>query len=261
VRRPEVGRAEPIRNWETLFGPPPHGSGSPDGPGRAAEGDANNPIARGVELGYRVMDEYVRQGQRAAGSRGGSAGSGESSGTALPQLTERMFQYASDFASVWMEAMGVMMRTRGAAGDARPAERADRAAPGATTDPLGEGRPSPRRSSSDTGSPTANGTPRPSGAISVVVEVSSRRPVRAVVDLRPGPIEGPLVVADLRARDPRRARLKGVSLETSPDGKRLTIRLKVPGQHPAGEYVGAVVDGSTAVTRGTLTVTVGGGTS
>ena len=69
------------------------------------------------------------------------------------------------------------------------------------------------------------------------------------------------MVSDLRARDPRRARLKGVSLETSPDGKRLTIRLKVPSQHPAGEYVGAVVDGSTAVTRGTLTVTVGGGTS
>jgi len=261
VRRPELRRTEPIRSWETLFGPPPQGAGSPDVPDRAAEGDANNPIAKGVELGYRVMDEYVRQGQRAAGSRGGSAGSVEGSGTALPQLTERMFQYASDFASVWMEAMGVMMRTRGVAGEGRPAEGTNEARSGATTDPRGERRPPPRPPSSDTGSSTANGTARPSGALSVVVEVASRRPVRAVVDLRPGPIEGPLVVSDLRARDPRRARLKGVSLETSPDGKRLTIRLKVPSQHPAGEYVGAVVDGSTAVTRGTLTVTVGGGTS
>lgn len=263
VRRPEIGRSEPIRNWETLFGPPADGPGSPNGKGLGAEGDANNPVARGVELGYRVMDEYVRQGQRAAGSRGGSAGSREDSGTGLPQLTERMFQYASDFASVWMEAMGVMMRTRGAAED-RPAEGSNGAASGATTDPSREQRPTPPRngtSSSETGSPTANGIPRPAGAISVVVEVTSRRPVRAVVDLRPGPIEGSLVVPDLRARDPRRARLKGVSLEVAPDGKRLTIRLKVPSQHPAGEYVGAVVDGLTAVTRGTLTVTVGGGTS
>jgi hypothetical protein len=262
-RRPQAGRSEPVRNWETLFGPPADGPGAPDGRSRAAKGDAKNPIAKGVELGYRVMDEYVRQGQRVAGLRGAPAGSTGGSGTALPQLTERMFQYASDFASVWMEAMGVMMRTGGAVGEGRPPDGAKEAPSGATTDPLREQRTPPDKgpSSSDAGSPSANGTPRSSGAISVVVEVTSRRPVRAVVDLRPGPIEGPLVVSDLRAGDPRRARLKGVSLEVAPDGKRLTIRLKVPSQHPAGEYVGAVVDGLTAVSRGTLTVTVGGGTS
>jgi len=263
VRLPEIGRREPIRNWETLFGPPAGGAAAPDAEGRAASPKADNPIARGVELGYRVMDEYVQQGQRAAGLRGGSPGAVEASGTGLPQLTERMFQYASDFASVWMEAMGVMMR-RGAAGEGRPAEGADGGAPGPTIDPPRERRPEPRNgpaSSGDGAPPTANGTSRASAAISVAVEVTSRRPVRAVVDLRPGPIEGPLVVSELRARDPRRARLKGVTLEVAPDGKRLTIRLKVPTQHPPGEYVGAVVDGPTAVTRGTLTVTVGGGTS
>jgi hypothetical protein len=263
LRLPDNGRSKPIRNWKTLFGPPVDGAGAPDGQGPVAEGEANNPIARGVELGYRVMDEYVRQGQRAAGLRSGSVGPLETSGTELPQLTERMFQYASDFASVWMEAMGVMMRTRGTAGEGRAAEGSNGAGAPAAAEPPREQRPPPRAGTSSPagGTPTANGTPHLGGATSVVVEVTSRRPVRAVVDLRPGPIDGPLVVSDLRARDPRRPRLKGVAIEATPDGKRLTIRVKVASDHPAGEYVGAVVDQLTAVTRGTLTVTVGGTTS
>ena len=76
LRRPKAGRSEPVRNWETLFGPPADGPEAPDGRSRAGVGDASNPVAKGVELGYRVMDEYVRrQGQRAAGLRGAPAGS------------------------------------------------------------------------------------------------------------------------------------------------------------------------------------------
>ena len=124
VARPQVGRTKPARNWQTLFGPPPadEAGAADEGSGRSKGGDAANPIARGVELGYRVMDEYVKQGARVAGLRGGGgARASEAGGAVLPQLTERMFQYASDFASVWLEAMGVMMRNGGGPGAANGA--------------------------------------------------------------------------------------------------------------------------------------------
>jgi hypothetical protein len=261
LRLPENGRTEPIRNWTTLFGPPADGPGASNGRGRTAESGSENPIARGVELGYRVMDEYVQQGRRMAGLRNGSGGGAEALGAGLPQLTERMFQYASDFASVWMEAMGVMMRTRTDMGDGRGAETSNG---GGSSGAHAPDEPRPRRNGRspwDHGAHTATGTAQAGGAMAVVVEVTSRRPVRALVDLRPGPIEGELVVPDLRAPGGKRPRLRGASLEVAPDGKRLTIRLKVPNDHPAGEYVGAIVDQSTAVTRGTLTVSVGRATS
>lgn len=249
VSRPEAGRTKPARNWETMFGPPPDEPGSADGPRRAAEnGAATNPIARGVELGYRVMDEYVRQGARVAGMRGPAKGAADGAGTALPQLTERMFQYASDFASVWLEAMGVMMRNGGGPGASAPATSAPASAPppGAAPPEPAAHRPAPR-----------NGTSHRNGTISLAVDVASRRPVQATVDLRSGSIDGPVVVQGLRSRDPGAPQLKGVALEAAPNGKQLTLRLKVANGHPAGEYVGAIVDQSTGVTRGTLTVTVG----
>jgi hypothetical protein len=257
LRRPEIGRTDPVRKWETLFGPPADDAGPPDPPRGSTEKEATNPITRGVELGYRVMDEYVRQGARVAGLRGGSATSSGTTGTGLPQLTERMFQYASDFASVWLEAMGVMMRNGGAAGEGPAPVASNGAAAAAVADPPGDPRPASAngRSAHQETSPR-NGTSLRNGTISLAVEVASRRPVQASIDLRPGSIDGPMVVQDLRSRDPRRPRLKGIVLEAAPGGKQLTLRLKVANRHPAGEYVGAIVDQSTGVTRGTLTVTI-----
>ena len=267
-RRPDIGRTGPVRKWETLFGPPPNQAGSGDHPGPSAESEATNPIARGVELGYRVMDEYVRQGTRFAGSRsGGTAGGGgsvgreaDSTAKGLPQLTERMFQYASDFASVWLEAMGVMMKNGGAAGMGGPRAASNGSAAPVAADPPEEA-PSSRNGTHRNGTHEngthKNGTSHGNATISLAVDVTSRRPVRAAVDLRSGSIDRPVVVQDLRSRDPRRPRLKGITLEAAPNGKQLTLRLKVANRHPAGEYVGAIVDRSTGVTRGTLTVTVG----
>src|SRR5438128_27418 len=50
IRRPPLDRTEPIRAWSSLFG----------------AGPLNDVVTRSVELGYRVVDEYIRQGQKAA---------------------------------------------------------------------------------------------------------------------------------------------------------------------------------------------------
>jgi hypothetical protein len=156
--------------------------------------------------------------------------------------------------------MGVMMKNGGAAGMGGPPAASNGSAAPVAADPP-EKAPSSRNGTHRNGTHEngthKNGTSHGNATISLAVDVTSRRPVRAAVDLRSGSIDRPVVVQDLRSRDPRRPRLKGITLEAAPNGKQLTLRLKVANRHPAGEYVGAIVDRSTGVTRGTLTVTVG----
>ncbi|MEO6601419.1 MAG: hypothetical protein ABIQ16_16200, partial [Polyangiaceae bacterium] len=82
IKRPPLPRSEPIRSWSTLFGAPgeatgatantppfgipgmPHIPGIPGLNGGAGLGP--EAVRRGVEMGYRVVDEYMKQGASAA---------------------------------------------------------------------------------------------------------------------------------------------------------------------------------------------------
>ncbi|MFT3768299.1 MAG: hypothetical protein QM820_22850 [Minicystis sp.] len=80
IKRPEPERTQPLRNWSGAFGSPgqpgsasmPPGQGVPPGfsgsvpPYPGPPGAARDPVSRGVEAGYRVIDEYLRQGQAVA---------------------------------------------------------------------------------------------------------------------------------------------------------------------------------------------------
>ena len=54
VTRPEPERTHPVRSWSTLFGAPER------------DGGRDDVVSRSVDLAYRVVDEYVRQGQKTA---------------------------------------------------------------------------------------------------------------------------------------------------------------------------------------------------
>src|SRR3954470_18479632 len=132
IKRPPLPRTEPIRSWSTLFGAPsasatsapPFGiPGLPNIPGIAgppgmngAAGVGPEAVRRGVEMGYRVVDEYMKQGASVANAfsnpnRSRSASSASGAEPDLSKMTERMMQYASDFTSLWYDAMGMMMGT------------------------------------------------------------------------------------------------------------------------------------------------------
>src|SRR5689334_10143591 len=70
IKRPPLDRLQAIRNWSTLFtGAVAAGddAGADSGTAeRSTSAPLNDVIARSVDLGYRVVDEYVRQGQKAA---------------------------------------------------------------------------------------------------------------------------------------------------------------------------------------------------
>src|SRR5207247_7847033 len=65
VKRPPLERTRPIRSWSDLWAEHPASDAREKPPGKATA-RLEDVVARSVELGYRVVDEYVRRGQEAA---------------------------------------------------------------------------------------------------------------------------------------------------------------------------------------------------
>jgi len=227
VTRPDLPRAEPIRSWSTLFGP--NGTGDSAAPRSGGAGDS---VPRGVELGYRVIDDYLRQGAAVASSFANPSRARTPSGDDLPRMTERMLQYASDFTSLWFDAMGVMMgnaRGQAASVGAPPA-------PGGTA----------------TGSAAASEN-APGGRSRYVLEVRSERAAEVIVALDE-PLSEKLTVEPLRAR-PKGAAIDDVAIKPPLEaGGPLRVRVHVPSKLAPGRYTGAVLDAATGRPRGRLTV-------
>src|SRR5260370_18518775 len=103
-KKPDLPRTEPIRSWSTLFG-----NGQTSAPFAGGSDVCADSVKRGVELGYRVIDDYIKQGTAVANSFANPGRAQVPSAQDLPRMTERMMQYGSDFASIWFDAMAVMM--------------------------------------------------------------------------------------------------------------------------------------------------------
>lgn len=245
VKRPKLERTQPIRQWATLFEgaagepPPPADGAAPDGP-PAADGSATlgDMLTRSVQIGYRVVDEYVRQGQKAASrfSRGPAATDGLTGD--LQDFNVRMMQHASELFGVWFDfvdryvAGGLVSRPSGVPGAA----------------PAGPAHGS-------------GGTPEPAAAPAadrarVRVEVVSPWPTEVTVDLRPGAGGTLLIVQALRAVEPEKPRLEGIVFECATADAPPCLRVRVPATQPAGVYHGVLVDAQTSVPAGTVSVRV-----
>src|SRR6185437_11439349 len=292
IKRPEPERTEPIRNWSTLFGPPngqrrpepdfgafmPPGfpgappfpgipspfpgvpspfPGVPSGPGEA--------VSRGVATGYRVIEEYMRQGRDVARNMWGGFGGG-GRGADDPQRMDGMMRYASQMTTLWLDMMSMVLpgmlggypapptgtagpfwmgREHDAGGAPAPAGfdgGRPPVVPGPAAHDPGRAAPAPETQG---GEPTA-----------VVVEVASPRPTEVSLDLRPRSLGLPLRVHDLRAPEPDKPRLEDVTVTADPDGERVRVRVRVPEGQPPGVYSGIILDERTSLPRGTLTVRV-----
>jgi hypothetical protein len=230
VKRPELPRSEPIRSWSTLFGPP---GGTGDGPARSA----SDSVQRGVELGYRVIDEYIRQGTSMAASFTSPRGAQAPSLQDLPQMTERMLRYAADMSSLWFDAMNMMVSNLGAQAGA-PA--ANGAAPSA--DATG---PAPARP------PTA--TPGAVQPARVVLDVRSPEHAAEVIVALDEPAPDAVVEELRNVSGHDQSGIGGVKLGTAPDGA-TRVRVRVPKGLAPGRYSGAVLAAATRRPIGRVTV-------
>jgi len=232
IKRPKLERTDPVRNWASLLGV---GGALPGG--GAAGGVLNDVIARSVDLGYRVIDEYVRQGQRAAERLSGGAPDPAAVTNDMQEISARMAQYSSDLMSLWFQMMGAAMANAGMAASAPSA-----AAP-----------PPPGTAAAAT---VAAGAASAGEPVRVRVEVASVQPVEVGLDLRPGAGRAPLLVHALRAVDPDKPALAASAV---PDGDEGVVRLRVqvPDDHPPGVYSGLLVDERSNLPVGALSLRVG----
>ena len=249
LKRPTLDRSGPVRSWSTFFGVPgveaPGNGAAASAAKDAARGrpqdDVNDVVSRSVELGYRVIDEYVRQGERAARRFSDRSYNADAMTKDAQDLTMRMAQYASDFATLWLEFMQLAMGGLGPwpmppVGGAHPATPSASASPPA---------PAPPSSAPDAAPP-----------LHVKVAVTSPYATEVSLDLRPQVSARRIVVQALRAASGDEARLSDVALEAAGADEPMTLRIHVPAGQPPGVYNGMIVDEATSVPVGTVSVRI-----
>jgi hypothetical protein len=245
LKMPQPKRTGPIRSVDGLFGPPrPPSDNGPPQAGSVRE-SASSTVSRGVELGYRVIGEYMRQGEAFARSNGSRPPEGDPASSDPRKLTERMVEHASELATAWLEFVQTTLVGVPPAGSRGDAGAHD---PGAFD--LG-GPPSPATASSPRTVPQAPSPPR-----RISIEIASKRRAEVTVDLHPEAGVAPIVAHDLRARDPELPRIRGVTIGPSGTSDRVLVRIAVPDDQPAATYTGLVVDDATNLPRGSVSVRV-----
>jgi hypothetical protein len=180
-------------------------------------------VERAVEDAYRVFEDYVARGRRAADQFCPSPTVGGPMRSDPKDIPSMMMRFWTDMAQAWFGSMG---RTDDAWDMGGPARSV---------------APSP---------------PSPRAHVALAVEVTATQPTEVAVDLRSGIDARDLAVLDLcDIADRGKPPLSAISLDNDADG-RPRVRITVPRDQPAGVYVGAIVDRERGEGAGTLRVTV-----
>ena len=236
-KRPSLDRTRPVRSWSATLGKaaeqsftaePPRADGKP----RPRLEDA---VSKSVELGYKVVDEYIQQGQRAAQRLSEGKLTAEVLSSEVNDLGGRIARYASDFFGAWVELLELAAVGSAARQNEVPIAAGTGAPPAAASEP-----PPARR-------PAAGG---------LRVEVHASRPVEVALDLRAERVTGTIRAHELRSAESGKPRLTDVAVRADGAGKAPVLRIGVPDDHPAGAYEGLLVDEGTNRAVGSVRVVV-----
>lgn len=237
--RDDPVRTGPIRNWSNLYRQPgPGGPGDPSPNAQSTEQATrerpwSDVVSQGVKLGYHVVDEYLRQGQRVAQQINNQSYSPGAIGNDIRETVERLARYYADLGSLWGELINSLVANQDFLNSLlRPLQ------------------PSPPP-------PPAGGTGTNSN-VAVAIEITSSRPIQVTFDLHPHSENISLVTHGLRAVDQNKPPLTDIAFVPSPDHGPLCLRIRIPDGQPPDIYTGVIVDGKTNQPRGTLSVRVEG---
>jgi hypothetical protein len=242
VKRPKLDRYGPIRNWSSAVSPTPDTTVKDSTSGNGASVDAEDPVVRGVVEGGRVVEDWIRQAQRAARLFGGTAPMGQ-----WTDAGGQLFRAMSDAAAAWWSLVGVP--PNGFGSPPRPSAVNHEAASWtsrAAQEPMqSESRPNSRAAAENTES-----SPGPR----LRIELASRQPVEVTVDLHKRAVTQ-FRVLDLRAAEGEAPRIPGTRLE-SWDANGLRLKLTIPDDQPPGTYHGVVLDPAADCVVGTVTLRI-----
>jgi hypothetical protein len=249
VKRKDPERSAPIRNWSNLFRSagapgvsPASGNGAamkrsadefvPDGvangsaPG-AASAAPTEPVSEeaqfGIESAYRVIDEHLREGQRAAQARSPRGTTTGLAGAAITnegiqEIAAQAIRLYSSMAPLWSGIVNSMANA------------------GVPREPVAGASPSSLKP--------------------VVVEIASPRMARVTVDLPSQANPQNLAIGGMLAVEAEKPPLKDVRLAIEPGSNRVVVRIRVPDDQPAGAYSGVIVERESGESRGTITVRI-----
>jgi hypothetical protein len=229
MKRPKAARTEPERSFTRRS---PREAPPPGRPPEAAEElqeprDARSAAYEAVNGAYRVIDEYMRQGQRFAEEFWLPSPGGRPAGAELPRMVERFMQTAGEMGSAWLEMIASVAtppRTEEIRG---------------TAGPFGAGGHAP-----EVQHDLRSG---------LTVAVESRRPVRLSIEAPSGFRDAQ--VSALVSTDPVKPPITGVRIEMIED--ETVLRLIVPEEQPAGRYHGVLLDRRTERPLGTASLVLG----
>lgn len=235
VKRPSPARTQPVRNWSAIFGgAAANGSEAITDP--ASGGTVNDLVTKSVQLGYRVVDEYIRQGQRAAQRVNERSYDPQAVAGEMQQMAVQMGRFASDFGALWFELMRM-------------------AAPGMGGVPPAAGTAAPRPTAAPAADTRDTAVEESAETVRVKVEVASARPAEVTLDLSAAGAGRELAVEALRAVDPKLPVLQGVAFANGAGGERV-LRVRVPSEHPPGIYNGLILDRDSGRPVGTVSIKI-----
>lgn len=234
IVRPTPERTEPIRSWSTLLS-----SSESTAPGERGT-SLQDVVSRSVDLGYRVVDDYIRRGQKAAQRINERSYSSDALAAEVQEIAKGAAQYTSDFAALWFDFLQVAVAGNPLRRPGPRADGVDTAAPGPTA--------------------PAQTAATPENEISdrthVRIEVAAACPTEVSLDLH-APVNGrPLLIHALRSVDPDKPRLTDVTFHHAIDGEPASLRIRVPDNQPSGMYSGLIIDEETSRPVGTLSVRI-----
>jgi hypothetical protein len=229
--RPDLERDAPIRDaiaYVRGAGFPGRAKSTPGGTTAADGGDST--VAHGVKLGYDIIDDQIRQGQRWAERLRHRDGIASATPPAeIGTLIERALNVYKDMGTLALDAIETLTRSSAIRSGLSKAWR-------------GIGTPAP--------------TPDSPTGCRFALKLTAGRPILVTSDVRLRSTHALPIVHALHAANAALPPLTGARFEVDPSTTAPILHIEVADTQPAATYYGVVVDGATNEPCGTLSVCI-----
>jgi hypothetical protein len=228
IHRPDPVRTEPNRDSAAFIFNATTGGGPKLTPEPKKSAGTPDDVAYGVTLGYQVMEEQIREGQRLAQRLRQACDLKDITNSEdISPLVGRVLHVYRDLGAVCFEAAEALLRS-----------------------------PALRVALSRVWQGKAENGPEPDSGTDTVcaVEITSLRPTQVTLKLGRGSRSSSPLVHALHAHDVAIPSLTNVRFTLEPATKVPMLHVNIPDTQPPATYTGVVVDGATNEPCGTLCI-------
>ena len=246
LHRDDPERTNPIRHWSKLYRQDDswgaQASPASSSPTQAASPNktTDDAVSQGVKLGYQVIEEHIRQGQRIAQQFNTRSYNLSNVGNDVRELAERLVRDSTNLLSLWFNLMTSL------AGNVDLSRQSAR--PPSNPSPTANNGVSPQKTS-----PTEDATER---GTAVSIEILSSCPTQVTFNLSPQAERLFLATPGLYTINADKPPLTDIIFIPTLENNPASLRIRIPDQQPPDLYSGVLVDRNTGLPQGTLSVRV-----